>query len=84
MRTTSDSLTFVSIVDPWLRCRGGPKKQGKQNVVFRFILAKRDKNKIVAWSQDLFRILHVFNVRSMALLRIYELSPLSDRAGDRH
>jgi hypothetical protein len=60
------------------------KKTGKQNAVFRFILAKRDKDRIVAWNQDLFRILHVFNVRSMALLRIYELSPLSDRAGDRH
>ena len=40
-------------------------KQGKRNVVFRFILAKSDKDKIAAWNQDLVRILHVFNVRSL-------------------
>ena len=33
--------------------------------MFRFILAKGDKEKIAAWKQDLVRILHVFNVRSV-------------------
>ena len=37
-------------------------KQGKRNVVSRFILAKSDKEKIAAWKQDLVRVLHVFNV----------------------
>jgi hypothetical protein len=39
-------------------------KQGKRNPVFRFILAKSDKDKITAWRQELVRILHVFNVCS--------------------
>ena len=40
-------------------------KQGKQNVLSRFILAKSDKEKITAWKQDLVRVLHVFNVCSI-------------------
>jgi hypothetical protein len=40
-------------------------RRGKRNVVFRSILAKRDKEEIAAWNQDLVRILHVFNVRSI-------------------
>jgi tetratricopeptide (TPR) repeat protein len=60
-------------------------KQGRRNALSRFILAKSDKDKIAAWKQDLIRVLHVFNVRSLGLLRIRELScPLPDRAGDRH
>jgi hypothetical protein len=60
-------------------------KQGKRNALSRFILAKGDKDKIAAWKQDLIRVLHVFNVRSLSLLGIRELScPLSDRAGNRH
>ena len=39
------------------------EKWGKRNAVFRFVLAKRDKDKIAAWNQDLVRVLHVFNVR---------------------
>ena len=39
-------------------------KHGKRHTVFRFILAKSDKDKIAAWNQELLRILHVFNVRS--------------------
>jgi hypothetical protein len=38
-------------------------KQGKRNAVYRFILAKGDKEKIVSWKQDLARVLQVFNVR---------------------
>jgi hypothetical protein len=40
-------------------------KQGKRNGFMRFILAKGDKDKIAAWNQELFRLLHVFNVRSI-------------------
>jgi hypothetical protein len=40
-------------------------KQSKRHVVFRFILVKGDKDKIAAWNQDLVRVLHVFNVRSI-------------------
>ena len=40
-------------------------KQGKRNAVVRFILSKRDKDRIAAWNQDLIRALHVFNVRSI-------------------
>ena len=40
-------------------------KQGKRNVVVRFILSKVDKERIAAWNQDLVRVLHVFNVRSI-------------------
>ena len=40
-------------------------KQGKRNIFVRFILSKVDKDKIIAWNQELFRLLHVFNVRSI-------------------
>ena len=42
-------------------------KQGKRNAVVRFILAKADKDKIAAWNEDLVRVLHLFNVRSIGL-----------------
>jgi hypothetical protein len=37
-------------------------KQCKRNGFIRFILAKGDKDKIAAWNQELFRLLHVFGV----------------------
>jgi hypothetical protein len=40
-------------------------KHSKRSALFRFILAKGDKDKIVAWNQELVRILHVFNVGSI-------------------
>jgi hypothetical protein len=45
--------------------QGKVVKQGKRNAVYRFVLSKSDKDKIAAWKQDLIRILHVFNVRSV-------------------
>ena len=42
-------------------------KQSKRNVISRHLHAKNDKDKIAAWRLDLNRILHVFNVRSIAL-----------------
>jgi hypothetical protein len=41
------------------------ENRGKRNVAFRSILTKGDKDEIVALNQDLVRILHVFNVRSI-------------------
>jgi hypothetical protein len=60
-------------------------KQGKRNGLHRFIVAKGDKDKIVAWKQDLVRVLHVFNVRSIGLSTIRKLNILvPDRASDRY
>ena len=63
-------------------------KQGKRNVVIRFMLAKGDKDKIAGWNQDLFRVLHVFNVRSVGSVvnanNVAAPFQLSDRAGDRY
>ena len=42
-------------------------KQGNRNAVSR-LYAKNDKDAIVAWRQDLNRILHIFNVRSVGLV----------------
>ena len=44
-------------------------KQGARNPVLRLILTKGDKEKIAAWKQDLVRVLHVFNVCSIGLVR---------------
>ena len=38
--------------------------RGGRHVVSRVLNAKSDKDAIVAWRQDLNRILHIFNVRS--------------------
>ena len=43
-------------------------KQGKRHAVVRFVLAKSNKEKIAGWKQDLVRVLHVFNVRSIGLV----------------
>ena len=40
-------------------------ERGKRSKVLRFILAKSDKDKIAVWNQDIVRVLHVFNVRSI-------------------
>ena len=45
--------------------------RGKRNPVFRFVLAKSDKDEIAAWNRDLDRLLHIFNVR--------QTSPVGDR-----
>ena len=44
-------------------------KRGKRNAFVRFILSKVDKDKIAAWNQELVRLLHVFNVRSINCVR---------------
>ena len=54
-------------------------KQGKRNVALRFILSKVDKDKISAWNQDLIRLLHIFNVRSLGAVGDPQTQyPLSD------
>ena len=42
-------------------------KKGKRNVASRLIHKKDDKDAIFGWKQDLVRILHIFNVRSVRL-----------------
>jgi hypothetical protein len=47
------------------KIQGKVVKQGKRNALCRFVLSKTDKDKVAAWKQDFFRVLHVFNVRSV-------------------
>ena len=46
--------------------QGKVVKQGKRNPVSRMFHSKNDKDAIAAWKQDLSRILHIFNVRSVS------------------
>lgn len=41
-------------------------KQSNRNAVSRLLRANNDKEAIAAWRQDLTRVLHVFNVRSVS------------------
>ena len=41
-------------------------EKGRRNLLARFAHAKNDKETMVTWKLDLNRILHVFNVRSVA------------------
>ena len=41
-------------------------ERGKRNVILRYLYARNDREKIAAWSSDLIRVLHVFNVRYTA------------------
>ena len=40
-------------------------KQRKRHAVSQMFHAKDDKDKIATWRQDLDRVLHIFNVRSL-------------------
>ena len=46
--------------------QGRVLKQSRRGAVSRLLHAKNDKESIVTWKSDLNRILHVFNVRSVA------------------
>ena len=41
-------------------------KMSKRNAVSRLLRAKKDKDTLTAWRQDLNRILHIFNVSTVA------------------
>ena len=69
MCTQGDALTDVLDRRTLAKIQGNVVKQGKHNVFYRFVLSKSDKDKIAAWKQDLVRILHVFNVRSIGSVR---------------
>ena len=43
-------------------------KQGKRSAASRLFHAKNDKDAIATWMQELNKILHIFNVRSVGLL----------------
>jgi hypothetical protein len=45
-------------------------KKGKRNMVSRLLHAKKDREMITAWKSDLTKILLVFNVRSVAVVRL--------------
>ena len=49
---------------------GNVTDKGGQNPLSRLFHAKNDKETIGAWKLDLNRILHVFNVRSLAFTRM--------------
>jgi hypothetical protein len=49
-------------------------KQGKRNMASRLLSAKDDKDRIAAWMQGLFRVLQVFNVRSVNPVNVRPLS----------
>ena len=49
---------------------GNVTKKGKRNPLSRFFHAKNDKETIGTWKSDLNRILHVFNVCSLAFTRM--------------
>ena len=65
MRATSDPLTGDCDRRSVVQMQKDVNKQGKRKTMIRFILAKRDKDRIAGWNQDLVRILQVFNVRSI-------------------
>ena len=48
--------------------QGKVVKLGKRNAVSRVFHAKVDKDKIATWRNDLVRVLHVFNVRSVGFV----------------
>jgi len=59
----SDSLRAVAAIQKRI------VEQAKRNVFLRYLYARNDKEKIAAWSSDLIRVLHVFNVRYIASIR---------------
>ena len=63
MRTLSSPLTDALYRRTLAEIQRKVVKQGKRNVASRFVHSKGDKDKIVAWKQDLLGVLNVFNVR---------------------
>ena len=45
------------------------EQRGKRGLISQHFHAKNDKDEITIWRSDLDRILHVFNVRSIAFVR---------------
>jgi hypothetical protein len=65
MRAPSDSFTRCLNRRTLAEIQGKVVKRGKRNHVSRLFHAKNDKEAIAAWRQDLNKILHIFNVRSV-------------------
>jgi hypothetical protein len=59
-------------------------KQSGRNPVSRLLHARYDKEKIAAWRLELNRVLHVFNVRSVAVALLSLIVPFSDRVGRKY
>ena len=62
----SDSLTDALDHRTLTEIQRKVNKQGKRNVVSRFVHSKGDKDNITAWKQELLRVLNIFNVRLIA------------------
>ena len=65
MCTPSDPLTDAPNRRTVAEIQRKVVKQGKRNSALRFVLSRSNKDRIAAWKQDLVRVLHVFNVRSI-------------------
>ena len=65
MRPRNDLFTRYLNRRTVAEIQGKVVKRGKRNPVSRFLGSKNDKDAIAAWRQDLNRILHIFNVRSV-------------------
>ena len=73
MVTQSDPFTDILDRRTLAEVQRKVNKQGKRNTVSRFLHAKDDKDKIIAWKQDLVRVLNVFTVRLIHYLcRVFE------------
>ena len=54
-------------------------KMSRRNVVSRLLRAKNDKEAITAWRRDLNKVLHIFNVSTVAqFCFLFANGPLSD------
>ena len=62
---TENDLTYTLHRRTLVKIQGKVVKQSKRNAIYRFVLSKSDKDKIAVWKQDLTRVLHIFNVRSI-------------------
>ena len=61
------------------------EKQGRRNVVSRYLHARNDKEKIAAWKLDLNRLLQVFNVSpTVSLWLLLTLHPQTELAINTH
>jgi hypothetical protein len=74
---------MLSVVASWRRFRGKIIEKGKRNAVSRLLHAKNDKEVIATWKSDLSKILLIFNVSSVVVLRLL-LTVHSDRACDKY
>ena len=64
--------------------QGKATKHSGRGRVSRLLHSKNDKEKIAGWKLELDKILQVFNVRRVSLVRPQLTAPLSDGVGRKH